>query len=71
MLQDRIDADKRGEFIHFSTLKRANFLLHHKPELIDRKCCGGMSFRWNHNHKGVNIFGLKDKGYNIKCCFCC
>ena len=71
MLQDRIDADKGGEFIHFSTLKRANFLLHHKPELIDRKCCGGMGFRWKHNHKGVNIFGFKDKGYNIKCCFCC
>ena len=51
LLQNRINACKQGEYIHFSTLAQARFMLHHKPGLVSETCCGGKGYRWNFYNK--------------------
>ena len=60
LLQQRIDSNKEGEYIHFSTKKQANFMLYHKAHLIDRECCDGKGFHFKYynNNQNKNIFGV-------------
>ena len=51
MLQNRISACKHNEYIHFSTLPQARFMLHHKTGLVNETCCGGKGYRWKFYNK--------------------